>query len=192
LKIVCPGTPDFYQGSEMWDLRLVDPDNRRPVDFTQRCKAVHGLPRDGANPDSAFELLRDWPDGRIKIDVIRAALRCRLQYPQLYAEGDFLPIVAQGAQSENVISILRHHEGNCVLAVIPRWLARTYTQEERLPPADFWRDTTLLVPEFSPQRWMNALTGEDVESQITGKSRSLRVSDVLKRFPVALLAPARN
>jgi (1->4)-alpha-D-glucan 1-alpha-D-glucosylmutase len=190
LKIVCPGTPDFYQGSEMWDLRLVDPDNRGPIDFAKRCKAIGTLAKEGANPDAAFELLQTWPDGRIKIHVTRAALRCRLQYPELFTEGDFLPVVARGARSEHVISILRNYDGNSVLAVIPRWLARSYTQAENLPLAEFWGATTLLLPESAPKLWLNVLTGESVESQTAGESRSLVVSDVLKRFPIALLAPA--
>ncbi len=190
LKIVCPGTPDFYQGSDMWDFRLVDPDNRAPVDFAERRRALSGLPKGGANSKAAFEFLQKWPDGRIKLHVTRAGLRCRRQYPELFTEGDFLPVAARGARSENVISILRNHDGNSVLAVIPRWLARTYTEPERVSSAEFWNGTILLLPEFAPQFWTNMLTGESVESQIAEASRLLLVSDALKSFPVALLAPA--
>lgn len=98
--------------------------------------------------------------------------------------------VARGARSENLISILRNHDGNSILAVIPRWLARTYTAKETLPAADFWAGTALLLPESTPGPWTNVLTGESVESHIEGESRSLAISDVLKRFPIALLAPA--
>jgi (1->4)-alpha-D-glucan 1-alpha-D-glucosylmutase len=188
LKIVCPGTPDFYQGSETWDLRLVDPDNRQPVDFTERCKELRELPRDGRNPGAAFELFRRWPDGRIKMHVIRAALRCRQQHPEVFVEGEFSPVVARGSRSENVISILRNHDGISILALIPRWLARTYTPAEELPAADFWGETVLLLPESAPESWTNVLTGESVESQRMGTSHSLAVSKVLARFPVALLA----
>ncbi len=192
LKIVCPGTPDFYQGSEMWDFRLVDPDNRGPVDFAARCKALRGFSEEAANPDAAFELLRRWPDGRIKMHVTRAALHCRQRYAELFTEGDFMPVVAQGVRSENLISILRNHGGNSVLAVIPRWLARTYAEKETSPPAGFWGGTALLLPESTPGPWTNVLTGESVESHVVGESRSLAVSDVLKRFPIALLAPASS
>jgi (1->4)-alpha-D-glucan 1-alpha-D-glucosylmutase len=190
LKVVCPGTPDFYQGSELWDFRLVDPGNRGPVDFAERCKALSGLPEEGADPDAAFELLQRWPDGRIKVHVTRAALRCRQQYPELFTEGDFLPVVARGSRSENVISILRNHNGDSILAVIPRWLAGAYTETQQLPSGDFWDGTALPLPESAPRSWTNALTGENIESQIAGGSRSLAVSDVLRRFPIALLAPA--
>jgi len=186
LKIVCPGTPDFYQGAEMWDLRLVDPDNRGPVDFAQRCKALHDLPGDG-DDRNAGELLREWPDGRVKLHVIRAALSCRLQIPEVFARGDFLPISADGPRTENVISILRRHEGRCVVAVAPRWLARTYTPAEHLPSVEFWDGTALLLPESAPKSWSNALTGERVESRSAGGSDTLGLSELLTRFPVALL-----
>jgi (1->4)-alpha-D-glucan 1-alpha-D-glucosylmutase len=192
LKIVCPGTPDFYQGSELWDLRLVDPDNRGSVDFAERCKALHALPGEGANPDAAFELWRRWPDGQIKLHVIREALRCRLQHPEVFTEGDFLPVVAQGPRSANVISILRHHGPGSALALAPRWLARTYTAAEELPSNDFWRETVLLLPASAPKAWANAFTGESIESQVTGEGRALAVSDALGKFPVALLISAAS
>ncbi|HEX4004011.1 MAG TPA: malto-oligosyltrehalose synthase [Candidatus Acidoferrales bacterium] len=193
LKIVCPGTPDFYQGSEVWDLRLVDPDNRGPVDFSTRCRALHALPGNDTNPDRAMELLRRWPDGQIKLHVIRAALRCRVQHAEVFADGDFLPLSVTGLRSENVIPILRRHDGgHCVLAVVPRWLARTYTPAEQLPSADFWGDTALLLPESAPKSWSNVLTGESIEIPAIRKLRSLVISDTLARFPVALLTSAHT
>ncbi|MGC2508875.1 MAG: malto-oligosyltrehalose synthase [Candidatus Acidiferrales bacterium] len=190
LKIACPGTPDFYQGSELWDLRLVDPDNRGPVDFAERCKALQALPPENADPNAAFELLRRWPDGQIKLHVIRAALRCRQRHPEIFTDGDFLPVAAKGARSENVISILRHRAGHSVLALAPRWLAGTYTQSEQLPTNDFWGDTWLPLPQSASKLWTNVLTGEKLESQVIREDRALAVSEALGRFPVALLSSA--
>ena len=192
LKIGCPGTPDFYQGSDMWDFRLVDPDNRGPVDFAERWKALSEFPEENANSERALELLRKWPDGRIKVYVTKAALRCRQQYPQLFTEGDFLPVVARGARSGNVVSTLRSHDGNAALAVVPRWLARTYTEQETLPSAEFWGGTTLLLPKSAPRSWTNVLTGESVASEDTAEGYSLAVSEALKHFPVALLTAASD
>jgi (1->4)-alpha-D-glucan 1-alpha-D-glucosylmutase len=192
LKIVCPGTPDFYQGSELWDLRLVDPDNRGPVDFAERCRALHALPSENADPKAVSELLRRWPDGQIKLHVIQAAMRCRRQNSQVFADGDFLPVAARGARSDNVISILRHRAGKSFLAVAPRWLAGTYTPAEQLPSADFWDETALLLPECVPRLWANAFTGETIEGRVTGEGRSLAVSDALGKFPVALLTSAAS
>ena len=188
LKIVCPGTPDFYQGSDMWDLRLVDPDNRGPVDFAERCRALGRLPKERTDPEAAFELLQSWPDGRIKLHVIRTALLCRREHPELFTDGDFLPVAARGPRNEHAISVLRSHDGDSILAVVPRWLARTYTEKQNLPSAEFWGETVVPLPESAPQCWRNVLTGENVESRMAGGTRSLLVSGMLKRFPVALLA----
>jgi (1->4)-alpha-D-glucan 1-alpha-D-glucosylmutase len=192
LKIVCPGTPDFYQGSEMWDFRLVDPDNRGPVDFAERCKALSEFPGENANSERALELLTKWPDGRIKMYVTKTALRCRQRYPELFTEGDFLPVVARGPRSGNVVSTLRSHDGNAALAVVPRWLARSYTEKETLPSAEFWGGTTLLLPKSAPRSWTNVLTGESVASEDTAEGHSLAVSEALKHFPVALLTAASD
>jgi (1->4)-alpha-D-glucan 1-alpha-D-glucosylmutase len=191
LKIVTPGTPDFYQGSELWDLRLVDPDNRGPIDFTERCKALRALENAGPSPDIAFELLQRWPNGHIKIHIARIALRHRLEHPELFDEGSLVPVIARGVRSQNVISILRHTDRDTALAVVPRWLAPTYTEKETLPAADFWEGTALLLAEFVPDSWINLFTGERVESRVDGgDDRSLALADVLRNFPVALLIPA--
>jgi (1->4)-alpha-D-glucan 1-alpha-D-glucosylmutase len=190
LKIVSPGTPDFYQGSELWDLRLVDPDNRQPVDFSERCKALNTLAKDGAHSGIAFELLQGWPGGQIKMLVARKALRHRLQHPELFTEGEFLPVIAHGIRSQNVISILRRKSRDHALAVVPRWLAHIYTAEQKLPSVEFWGGTTLLLPESVTESWINLLTGEPIGSHVAKEGRALAVGEVLKRFPVALLVPA--
>ena len=192
LKIVCPGTPDFYQGSEMWDFRLVDPDNRGPVDFAGRCKAIRADVEREADPDAAFDLLQKWPDGLVKVHVVRAALQCRLENPELFTTGCFVPVKARGPRSENVISVLRNHQGNSVLAVIPRWLSSAYTPAETMPSEDFWGDTALDLPDSASESWINVLTGEKIQSQGNGTKRALAVSEVLRRFPVALMAAAEQ
>ena len=95
LKCTLPGIPDIYQGTELWDLSLVDPDNRRPVDYASRAAALE----DGGDPAA---LLRSWPDGRIKQQVIARLLADRAAAPQLYAEGGYEPLAAQGERSRNV------------------------------------------------------------------------------------------
>jgi (1->4)-alpha-D-glucan 1-alpha-D-glucosylmutase len=190
LKIVTPGTPDFYLGSEMWELRLVDPDNRTPVDFVKRCKALGGIADEAASPEGASELLRRWPDGCIKMHVARIALRYRRSHQKLFTEGAFLPVMAHGIRSQNVLSILRHSDQECAIAVVPRWLAGTHTEQETLPSQGYWGETSLLLPDFAPESWMNLLTGESFKSRPTDRAtRSLDVHQVLGRFPVALLVP---
>jgi (1->4)-alpha-D-glucan 1-alpha-D-glucosylmutase len=191
LKIVTPGTPDFYQGSEMWDLRLVDPDNRSQVDFVKRCRSLGRIANDAASPEGVFELLERWPDGQIKMHVARIGLRYRRSHPKLFAQGAFLPLMAQGIRSQNVISILRHSDQDCLIAVVPRWLASSRTEQETLPSEGYWGGTSLLLPDFAPESWTNLVTGESLASQATScGSRCLDVHQALKHFPVALLAQA--
>jgi (1->4)-alpha-D-glucan 1-alpha-D-glucosylmutase len=193
LKNVTPGTPDFYQGSELWDLRLVDPDNRSPVDFATRRQTLGRIANDAACPQRVFELLQRWPDGQVKMHVARVGLRYRRSHPKLFAEGAFLPVKAHGIRCKNVISILRHNDQDCVIAVVPRWLACSHTDQEALPSDGYWEGTSLLLPGFAPESWTNLLTGESLSSQATDCGcRSLDVHQTLKHFPVALLAPASS
>ena len=190
LKIVTPGTPDFYQGSEMWDLRLVDPDNRLPVDFSRRCRSLGRIANDPASPESAGELLRGWRDGQVKMHVARVGLRYRRSHPKLFAEGAFLPVMAHGIRSKNIVSILRHLDRDWVIAVVPRWLPGARTEQETLPAEGYWGGTSLLLPDFAPESWTNLHTGERLKSQTIGSgSRCLDVHQALQNFPVALLVP---
>jgi (1->4)-alpha-D-glucan 1-alpha-D-glucosylmutase len=188
LKIISPGTPDFFQGSEFWDFRLVDPDNRGSVNFTERCKRLSAS-SGYASHDLALDLLQRWPDGQIKLYLTSRALGYRLQYPGLFAAGEFIPVIAQGPRKENVISALRRNLDDQALAVVPRWLAQAYSPGEPLPSADFWGGTELLLPEFAPGLWTNVLTGTQTNTAEIGGSSKLRVADVLRDFPVALLVP---
>jgi len=185
LKIASPGTADFYQGSELWDLRLVDPDNRQPIDFHTRCE-FERAPSDLA--DSSFNLLQHWRDGRIKMYVTQKALRYRLEYPELFTNGDFSPVKAQGVREKHVIAILRHNSDHHAMAVAPRWLAETYRVEERLPSNEFWGETSLVLSENAPASWINVLTGQRIQTQMKRALRTITVAEALQCFPVALLS----
>src|SRR6202140_833378 len=93
LKITAPGVPDFYQGSELWDLRLVDPDNRGTVDFVRRIELLNSLKRNSSPETTGFaaDLLKNWTDGRIKLSLISKALKCRQDFSELFTDGDFVP-----------------------------------------------------------------------------------------------------
>jgi (1->4)-alpha-D-glucan 1-alpha-D-glucosylmutase len=186
LKIVSPGVPDFYQGSELWDFHLVDPDNRGTVDFAS---GKRFLAEDCGRRDAA-SLLQNWPDGKIKQHVIRTALQHRVRHPELFLNGEFSPIIAEGPRSENIVSISRRNGKEHAIAVAPRWLANTYTPEEALPSLDFWAETAISLPKCGPVGWINLLTGERLDSALKQNPRSIPVYEVLRRFPVALLAAA--
>jgi len=186
LKIASPGTPDFYQGSELWDLRLVDPDNREPVDFHKRRQFLSLLA--GPTPDNCSHLLRHWPDGRIKMHLARQALQYRLQHPELFIHGDFFPVNTLGVREEHLIAILRHDNDDQAMVIVPRWIAQTYTPREALPSKQFWGDTALVLSPTAPASWINVLTGERVQTQVSGKSPTLAAAEILQNFPVALLS----
>ncbi|AHE98727.1 malto-oligosyltrehalose synthase [Thioalkalivibrio paradoxus] len=162
LKLTTPGIPDLYQGTELWDLSLVDPDNRRPVDFARRAALLDAL--DTLHP---AEMLARADEGLPKLWVIREALALRRRRPQGFgSEGSYEPIIARGPRADHAVAFLR---GGDVLVVVPRLV---------LGLDGDWQDTVLPVP---PGTWVNRLDGTTVE----GGDRSLQ--EMLAAFPVALL-----
>ena len=188
LKITCPGVPDFYQGSELWDFHLVDPDNRCPIDFRIPSEALR-LIADGARASSAViarELLAHWPDGRVKLYVIWKALGCRREHLALFEEGEFLPVEVIGDRSEHIIAFLRRRGENQVLVVIPRWVANFVTGN--VPDfQEFLKGTHLKLTLTSPHTWKNVFTDNTLDTKPEGDNRTLTVGKLLSDFPVALL-----
>jgi (1->4)-alpha-D-glucan 1-alpha-D-glucosylmutase len=189
LKIISPGIPDFYQGSELWDLRLVDPDNRQPVDFKQRASMLAAL-KQHPKPSSSLadELTRHWEDGRIKLYAIWKALNFRRERSSLFTEGDFVELKAIGPCAEHVLAFVRHHNREWTLFIAPRWLARAQ-ETTRGDIHSIFRDTTIRLPQGAPQLWENIFTGENIPSSGTDR-KSIAVGDALLHFPIALLSNA--
>jgi (1->4)-alpha-D-glucan 1-alpha-D-glucosylmutase len=177
LKITAPGVPDFYQGTEIWDFSLVDPDNRRPVDFALR-KALLEQLRRGVRP---AKLLAHWEDGRVKLYLIWKALEFRRTHPELFAEGEYLPVVPSGERSDNVIAFARKRDQEWAVSVAPRLTAKFFTGK-RPPLGRVWLDTTLPLPSGAPSAWHNVLTGAELNG-----ADSLALREVMAEFPVALL-----
>jgi (1->4)-alpha-D-glucan 1-alpha-D-glucosylmutase len=191
LKIISPGIPDFYQGSELWDLRLVDPDNRQPVDFALRT-SVLGAFRQQATQSVSFaaELAEHWQDGRIKLYAIWKALNFRRERLELFSKGDFLEQAATGPHAEHILAILRHHKREWALLVAPRWLARVQESANDDPGA-LWRETKIVLPDSAPQLWENIFTGERI-SAANDEHKSIGAGETLLQFPVALLTSAKS
>jgi (1->4)-alpha-D-glucan 1-alpha-D-glucosylmutase len=162
LKLTAPGVPDIYQGCELWDLALVDPDNRRPVDFGRRRELLAELT--GASPEAVLARADDgWP----KLWLIRRALQLRARRPDAFGpSGGYAPLAARGSRGDHVVTFMR---GVAVISVVPRLL---------LQLRGAWGDSELPVPAGT---WRNVLTGDE---PITG---SVRMAELLRRFPVALL-----
>lgn len=191
LKIACPGVPDFYQGSELWNRHLVDPDNRRPVDFQIRTEALQTL-LDGAHFETAGiagDLLAQWPDGRVKLFMIWKALGCRRQYPLLFREGEFAPLEVAGEGSHHVVSFLRRLGEEQAIIAIPRWVANIPNSGDKTAAGKFWKGTNLQLPPETPNSWRNVFTAKASESRPGGGKPLISVGELFADFPVALLVP---
>jgi (1->4)-alpha-D-glucan 1-alpha-D-glucosylmutase len=192
IKIISPGVPDFYQGSELWDLRLVDPDNRQPVDFAKRASMLEML-RQQANRNGSFaaELAQSWQDGRVKLYAIWRALTLRRERPELFSKGDFLELKATGPCAEHILAILRHHKREWALLVTPRFLARAQETAANGDARTLWKDTRVELPSSAPSSWENIFTGERISSA-GSQQKSINPGEALLHFPVALLAGAKS
>jgi len=182
VKITAPGIPDFYQGSELWDLSLVDPDNRRPVDFSRRRRGLREIKREWRrNPQGLLrQLLDHWQDGRIKLFLVYRALAARRRSPCLFSAGDYRPLRAAGQRREHIFAFARQHRDCWAVTVVPRFLAGV-TQEGEPPLGDgVWGGTHLELP--AQAEWTEALTGTSL-----GCRAAVRAGEALAGFPVALL-----
>ncbi|WP_127090754.1 malto-oligosyltrehalose synthase [Aquabacter cavernae] len=178
LKLTVPGVPDLYQGTEFWDLSLVDPDNRRPVDFAARAHALG----EGADPVS---LLPHWRDGRVKQAILARLLAARAAEPALFAQGSYEPLEVEGPAAERVVAFLRRHGGTTLLVVAARLSAAALGPDAGLPlaPPAAFAGTTLRLPENLPP-FTDLLTG----APLPGEASSGDVPTLLRALPVAVLA----
>jgi (1->4)-alpha-D-glucan 1-alpha-D-glucosylmutase len=185
LKAALPGVPDFYQGNELWDFSLVDPDNRRPVDFTKRAEMLDGLRREEADDRGRLldGLRTGWRDGRIKLYLTYRVLRARREDPELFREGDYVPIYAGGKSRERVVAFLRRHGESCVLAAAPRFFTGLSAAGD-WPVGEAWGNDRLVLPGGAPAEWRSIFTGERISA---GRSRQLYLRELFETLPVALL-----
>ncbi|MGA2229040.1 MAG: malto-oligosyltrehalose synthase, partial [Syntrophobacteraceae bacterium] len=188
LKITSPGVPDVYQGTELWDFSLVDPDNRRPVAFRKRTQLLKDLKkRESKSRDTLIpELLFNWEDGRIKLYVTYKALNFRRENRDLFLEGEYLPLFGSGARRNNVVAFSRSRADKWVLVAVPRLVAKVAAPGPLGKRA--WGESVLNIPPEAPRSWTNIFTGEILEAQNTSETGSLPLNRVFSRFPVALLA----
>jgi (1->4)-alpha-D-glucan 1-alpha-D-glucosylmutase len=178
LRVVTPGIPDLYQGCEWWDLSLVDPDNRRSVDFAARARQL-------GTTLSNRELLQHWRDARIKQRLIHRALELRAQFPDLFARGRYLPLRVRGPLHEHVLAFLRLDGRTSVLAAVTRLPgALIGPQGVPLVPPQHWASTDILLPPKIAQRaWFDALA----PGRIDRDDGTLPVARLFAELPVALL-----
>ncbi|BAI74092.1 maltooligosyl trehalose synthase (plasmid) [Azospirillum sp. B510] len=172
LKLTSPGVPDIYQGCELWNLSLVDPDNRLPVDYDARrglLEEVEGVVGRGA----VSALLERWTDGAVKLAVTRQALAVRAEMPEVFRTGEYLPLEATGDHADHVVAYARRTDEGCVLVAVPRLSGR-------LGGAPDWGDTAIALPRGA--RWRDRLTGAEVEG-----GDAVMAATLFAGLPVALL-----
>jgi (1->4)-alpha-D-glucan 1-alpha-D-glucosylmutase len=189
LKIASPGVPDFYQGNELWDLSLVDPDNRRPVDYARRATLLEGLKsRFACAPEYhlgiARELVEHMEDGAIKLYVTWRGLALRRQMRLLFKGGDYLPIDTRGEHAERVCAFARLEGEQAAIVAAPRLIGRMVEAHGVPLGEQAWADTTLVLPKALTGHYCNTYTGERVMPDETG---SIHAHRVFNAFPVALL-----
>ena len=170
LKVAAPGVPDFYQGSEFWQFSMVDPDNRRPVDYKRRMAALEQLRKRDAEDRAglARELGAALTD-ETKMYATWKALEARKSRPDLFLRGAYIPVTARGSRADCICALARYWEGTWALAVVPRWTCGS----------DDWGNTELVPPEGAPSEWTEVFTGLPVSGWSVG--------NLLASFPVALL-----
>ncbi len=174
LRLASPGVPDTYQGSELWDLTLVDPDNRRPVDYQARRALLRSL--EGV---AARDLLASYRDGRVKLHVLRAGLRLRRELPKTFLEGDYAAIDA----GEEIVAFARAHAEGSVVCAVTRLPLRVTGGEAPFAVGDVWGSRGVAIPRGS---WRDVLTG----ARVTVEGDGLPAAKLFAELPVALLVNA--
>lgn len=184
MKWTTPGVPDIYQGTELWDLSLVDPDNRRPVDFRKREEFLDEIKsKEKKNSrELVKELLLSKEDGRIKLFLIYKALKARKQNPDIFERGTYIPLRAEGKWRHHIIAFARNEGEVWIVSVAPRFLTSLIDGKSLPLGSQIWGDTALLVPEKIPLFWKDIF----LDRRIKG-GKFLLISEILKYFPVSLL-----
>ncbi len=175
LRLTAPGVPDIYQGAELWDLSLTDPDNRRPVDWDLR-RTMSSR----ATEASMIELAETWKDGAIKFRVLAATLRARREWSDVLLDGDYLPLAVEGDRADHVIAFGRRLDDRWLVAIVPRLTADLH--DSGLWPIEGWESTTVLLPEGAPVAWREEFTHHTIDT-----SGGFELAGIFVGTPVAVL-----
>jgi (1->4)-alpha-D-glucan 1-alpha-D-glucosylmutase len=184
IKLTAPGVPDFYQGTELWDLSLVDPDNRRPVDYQKRLSALQDIQTRWQKQPSTLikDLLKNRTDGRIKLFLMLRGLAARNYFRNVFRSGAYHPLTATGEQAEHVVAFIRHKGEHTVVTVVPRFLTDLIEPNTLPLKKAVWGESAIEIPGAGQAKWKNWITNEPIKL-----SDQPLVGDLLSQFPVALL-----
>ena len=191
VKLTSPGVPDCYQGNEMWDFSLVDPDNRRPVDYALRERTLAALEAlgDAPAPGALREIFAALPDGRAKLYVTWRLLQLRRAREALFCNAGYTIVRVRGEGARHAVAFARRHEGQCVITVVPRLTAQLGVRPGSLPCGALWGDTLLDLPFLEAGTSLrDAITGR----RVTLDGRGIALATLLDAAPVAVLASWSN
>ena len=185
LKTTSPGVPDFYQGTEIWDFSLVDPDNRRPIDFDKRIKYLNEIVQENANSKPQIQqLLSSWEDGRIKMYITYKALNFRNSWRDVFTYGQYIPLQVRGEREKYLCAFTRCQDEKWAVVVVPRLTTKLVTASTLPLGSIRLGDEQLVLPEDAPRRWLNIFTDENLNVL---KNGILPISSILGVCPVSLL-----
>jgi (1->4)-alpha-D-glucan 1-alpha-D-glucosylmutase len=192
LKIASPGVPDFYQGTELWDFSLVDPDNRRPVDYRMRMEMLTELKkRESETPliELARGLTEHKEDGMIKLYLTYKALNYRRRKRELFERGEYLPLEVMGEKADNVCAFARRIGAERTIIAAPRFFASLVSNSQGLPMGEeAWGESSLIVSIAEPgATYRNIFTDEIITARDYKSATVLRLSEVFANFPAAML-----
>jgi len=186
LKIGVPGVPDVYQGTETWAFLLVDPDNRRPVDWAEKRRVLQRLGDEPPSEAQASRLLDDWRDGAVKMHLLRTGLRWRRENRR-WADAAYVPLESDGPRRRNVFAFLRRDGDRWALVAVPRLVASRVDERLRFPDG-FWDGTTVRLPAEAPRAWRSMVT--DAAMDAAAEDR-IGAGELFRTFPVALAVAER-
>jgi (1->4)-alpha-D-glucan 1-alpha-D-glucosylmutase len=194
LKMTSPGIPDFYQGTEIWDFSLVDPDNRRPVNFNLRKELLAALKKKIESPgldlkEFVRDLIRQWKDGTPKLYVIYKTLNYRKENDLLFRDGSYVPLESEGNLKEYVCAFARQKEEKTVLVIVPRFLSHLIRDTGEVPLGEnVWEESWVVLPkEINGGTFRNLFTDETIEKVKRDGEGLLSLGEVFANFPVAML-----
>jgi (1->4)-alpha-D-glucan 1-alpha-D-glucosylmutase len=192
IKVTAPGVPDFYQGTELWDLSLVDPDNRRPVDYDVRRYRLAETSAGATGAGRATALLETRADGRVKLFTMMTALRTRRAMRDLFEEGGYIPLATIGSARAHLFAFARRHNERIAITCVPRLVA-SLLGDRQSPPlgAAVWGDTAVVLQVSTRAReFRNVFTGATLSARADRdlqEGLALEAADIFGQFPVALL-----
>jgi (1->4)-alpha-D-glucan 1-alpha-D-glucosylmutase len=184
LKLTSPGLPDIYQGTELWDLSLVDPDNRRPVNFEQRLSFLQEIQRRSKTGMQSLidDLVATREDGRLKLFLIARVLEGRRQYLEVFQQGSYQPLKIVGQYADHIIAFARTYEQTTIIVIAPRFLTAVVELNQFPLGESVWGDTAIEIPNGSEATWHEMITDHEISS-----GNFINIGQILSQFPAALI-----